>query len=272
MKDLVLKLEKKEWVLDYLGKKINGVLKNKICDESNIHSYPISNTFLTSSYYRNGINSQDFPKISLPKYTLIYNKSVHSNFFAVVLPELFKQGQVSDSDYTNDMILDWMQEFEANFCVSFGFNQITSFIEYIVLLENVTFQGASHPHFLGTLFIKNPQIGDKLKFYFSIVHESAHQELFLINFIDRLVNEKYDYNMIHAPYQNKLRPPIGRLHSLHALYRMLQFSNLNKVDSEYVPILRKKFLENLNAFSENELTEFSLNLIKNVYQEYKNEI
>ena len=87
----------------------------------------------------------------------------------------------------------------------------------------------------------------------------AHQELFLINLLDRLVNQPFDYNEVHAPFQGTKRPPIGRLHSMWALYRMVQFQKIqNEVDYKY----RELLVKNVEAFEDQELTPFGKKLVE----------
>ncbi len=96
----------------------------------------------------------------------------------------------------------------------------------------------------------------------SLIHEMGHQELFLINLLDRLVNSDFDYNLVHAPFQGKERPPIGRLHSLFDFFRMIQFersANLNCVRHEEL------YLETENSFENGELTFFARELIESIH-------
>jgi hypothetical protein len=87
----------------------------------------------------------------------------------------------------------------------------------------------------------------------------AHQELFLVNLLDRLVNEPWDYNQVHAPFQGIKRPPIGRLHSLWALYRMVQFQrSTGNVNQKHQNLLR----QNVKAFEDQELTSFAKKLVE----------
>lgn len=129
-----------------------------------------------------------------------------------------------------------------------------------IRIENVNFRSASHPHVFGLILI-----GDGVKqqnssqMAVSIVHELAHQELFLVNLLDRLVNQPFDYHEVHAPFQGVKRPPIGRLHSLWALYRMVQFQNeIGEVNQKYKSLLK----QNLEAFEEQELTNFAKKLVE----------
>ncbi len=92
----------------------------------------------------------------------------------------------------------------------------------------------------------------------SVVHEMAHQELFLVNLLDRLVNEPWDYNQVHAPFQGMKRPPIGRLHSMWALYRMVQFQrSIGDINQKHQVLLQ----QNVEAFEDQELTSFAKTLV-----------
>jgi hypothetical protein len=73
------------------------------------------------------------------------------------------------------------------------------------------------------------------------------------------VNQPFDYNEVHAPFQGVKRPPIGRLHSMWALYRMVQFQNTYaEVDQKY----RELLLKNVEAFEDQELTPFGKKLVE----------
>jgi hypothetical protein len=136
-------------------------------------------------------------------------------------------------------------------------------ISNIVFVNSNSFRSASHPHFFGILFL-NPE-RDINDLSVSLIHELAHQELFLLNLIDRLVNSSSDFNLVHAPFQNRERPPIARLHSAHALYRMTKFSRLIQItDSEKYKSL---LLKTINSLECDELTTFSNCLIKEIYNE-----
>lgn len=82
--------------------------------------------------------------------------------------------------------------------------------------------GTSFPQSFGTVYFGN-RLSDVTAedLAISLCHELAHHELFLINLYDRLINPGFDRSLKFAPFQNKERPPIGRLHSLFAIYRMI---------------------------------------------------
>ncbi len=93
----------------------------------------------------------------------------------------------------------------------------------------------------------------------SIVHEMAHQELFLINVLDRLVEESADFSLVHAPFQGIVRPPIGRLHSLYALFRMVEFEKQSGLPNERHQQL---IFDTIDSFQDFELTDFARQLVR----------
>lgn len=136
---------------------------------------------------------------------------------------------------------------------------ISKVVTVFLRAENVHFRSASHPHILGTL-VFGPRVIDQTieGIAFSIVHELAHQELYLLNLLDRLVVKEFDHNEIHAPFQGRKRPPIGRLHSMWALSRMIQFEKSIGVSIEHHSELLSA---NCAAFEEMELTDFAKFLV-----------
>lgn len=142
--------------------------------------------------------------------------------------------------------------------------QLTSLINKhfsdICVLSEINFQGASHPHFWGKIFINKNLLSNNRSLTNCLVHEMAHQELFLLNLIDRLTIEKFDSNLVYAPYQGIKRPPIGRLHSCHALFRMLQYRFCENYSE-----LHEKLRENIKNIYPYEVTKFTKELINEVY-------
>lgn len=133
-------------------------------------------------------------------------------------------------------------------------------IEGFVSVSNVNFRTASFPHFQGVVVL-GPKAFDlsATQLAISIVHETAHQELFMVNVVDRLINEPFDFNEVHAPFQGTKRPPIGRLHSLWALYRMVQFQKMiGEINMKHSELL----FQNCEAFEPGELTEFATKLVQ----------
>lgn len=135
-----------------------------------------------------------------------------------------------------------------------------SIITGFLRVSGVNFRSASHPHIFGLILLGDgvrEQTAQELAV--SVVHEMAHQELFLVNLLDRLVNEPWDYNQVHAPFQGMKRPPIGRLHSMWALYRMVQFQrSIGDINQKYQVLLQ----QNVEAFEGQELTSFAKTLVR----------
>lgn len=126
-------------------------------------------------------------------------------------------------------------------------------------ISDSDFCGASCPqafgiYFLGDQFFRATPSDRHLSF----VHELAHQELFLLQLVDRLVESSANESLVFAPYQGRLRPPIGRIHSLWALYRMVQHAELMSCDKRF---LNKKFEQTVSSLSDNELTSFGKKLV-----------
>ncbi|OYZ20325.1 MAG: hypothetical protein B7Y39_10910 [Bdellovibrio sp. 28-41-41] len=136
---------------------------------------------------------------------------------------------------------------------------LTSNISLFLKADRVHFRSASHPHLMGAIILGKKAFDQTLEgLATSIVHELAHQELYLLNLLDRLVIKEFDFNQIHAPFQGRKRPPIGRLHSMWALYRMVRFQNdLNNSNERF----RNLLIENCEAFNSNELTDFGRFLV-----------
>lgn len=137
---------------------------------------------------------------------------------------------------------------------------LNKLVQTFLKAENVHFRSASHPHLMGSIILGTKATEQSVeKLAVSVVHELAHQELYMLNLLDRLVIKAFDHNEIHAPFQGRMRPPIGRLHSMWALYRMVQFQRKIGVCIEKHANLLK---QNCQAFDSKELTEFGKFLVK----------
>ncbi|MBX3032892.1 MAG: hypothetical protein KF865_03135 [Bdellovibrionaceae bacterium] len=137
-------------------------------------------------------------------------------------------------------------------------------ITHFLKMDGVPFRSASHPHAFGCIFLSSRiEKMSSIELATSIVHEMGHQDLFLLNIIDRLIQQDADYKMAHAPFQEKLRPPIGRLHSYFALYRMIQFQNQVGLDPRrYLQL----FNETKASFAQDELTEYGFQIVEGAAQ------
>ncbi|MGE0527332.1 MAG: HEXXH motif-containing putative peptide modification protein [Bdellovibrionales bacterium] len=133
-------------------------------------------------------------------------------------------------------------------------------ITHFLKLEGVPFRSASHPHAFGCIFLSSRIAAmTPVELATSLVHEMGHQDLFLLNIIDRLIQKEADYKLAHAPFQGTCRPPIGRLHSYFALYRMIQFQHQAGLDTRNY---RRLFSETKGSFAEDELTEYGFQIVE----------
>lgn len=142
-------------------------------------------------------------------------------------------------------------------------SQFASAIQAIAPLGGADFGAASTPHLFGCIFVSQRWIEQPFeKRMTSLVHELAHQELFMVNLVDRLVNSSADYALAHAPLQGTMRPPIGRLHSAHALFRMRNFQReVGWESSESDRLLA----DTCRTFQPGELTPLASELVNKVY-------
>lgn len=272
MEQLKAALVDHKWIFPILVPRVN----EKLCSALNVPpnlAKQASMTYLTASLYRNKIARCELP-IQSPQLSLspIYSNSTSGTYFSEQIKLLFNDCILLAEDQLPIYIPEWLSTFRKFCTENAQLGSLNNFLEYALFLDRVQFRGASHPHFLGSLFLHISPSDSIFDFLVSLIHESAHQELFLINFTDRLVNEKYDFNLIHAPYQNKARPPIGRLHSLHALFRMIQFVVNFDPHNEKLPFFISKFNQNINSFALNELTEFGAFLKREVYEPFSEQI
>ena len=131
-------------------------------------------------------------------------------------------------------------------------------------VRGAAFRAASHPHLIGTIALGEGyfKLGP-LEAQKSIAHELAHQELFLINLVDRIVLPGREAGLDYSPLQKTERPLIGRFHSAHALFRMIQFERLNSMASiEATTELLRKTLEKITLA---DLTPFGSDMVTNVF-------
>ncbi len=137
---------------------------------------------------------------------------------------------------------------------------------FIKVSSHQKFAAASHPHVWGTIIISDHFLEmTPAERSLSLVHESAHQELFLINLLDRLVAKESEFALVHAPFQGKERPPIARLHAAHVLYRMCQYNKqLGENYLQDIMMLR----QTLETFGQNDLTDFAQKALIYNYREF----
>ncbi len=140
-----------------------------------------------------------------------------------------------------------------------AYTSTISTFELLILLDKVSFRSGSTARAYGAVFLGMPfRAFSEGEAATALVHELAHHELFLVNLLDRLVVESQDNRLEYAPLQGVQRPPIGRLHSLYALFRMLEFKvRTNSFD----PLLKQKFDQTYLSLR-GDLTPFGLALVE----------
>lgn len=149
----------------------------------------------------------------------------------------------------------------ADFGPAFEFNK------QIVIYDGTEWIASSQPHYLGAIFL-NRSLLSTPALAETIVHELAHQELFCLNLVDRLVMPEADKKQVYAPFQKLARPPIGRLHSAHALFRVGQFLAPGEAFSETLKCLA----ETVMTFERGDLTELGTFLVEECYAPLFNQI
>jgi hypothetical protein len=269
MEELKLQLNKHNWSIEVLYGPVKAqlfkTLKIEESDETSL-------TYLTSKFYSPGRIESQLSAKKVSKLKVFPLESNSANYIGKQIVELYGKGTLLKDPELNVIASEYIKDF-ISFCeTNEKYRVLLTFLENIFLVDEVNFRGASHPHFLGSLFLQIRKADSKFDFLVSAIHETAHQELFLINFVDRLVNSKFDFNMVHAPFQNQLRPPIGRLHSLHALFRMLQFIFIYEPNNPKLEHLVSKFKNSVKSIGSSELTDFGKFLLEDVYESYSNAV
>lgn len=250
-----------KWSFELLGPHFRSSLIRRVekmysFDAAKLHNLPILGLTLLAYRKSKGLfQTTDFTKIvnsrlGSPNIRTVWS-DLSETIYSSAIPSNFTDSEIEKLSAAERLISNsWKTAYDLQK------NWITSYAR----LENVHFRSGSHPHAFGCLFFgERIQAMSELELATSIIHEMAHQELFLINLVDRLIEEDFDFNMVHAPFQGKKRPPIGRLHSLYALFRMIQFQRcVGLTPSKYENL----FLETTKSFSSSELTPFGQQLVQ----------
>lgn len=257
-KSLIL-VERGEWVFDLIGPLFREGLINRLgasvrglklpMMELSLHAYGVSGVE-PHSLKRTGRFLEEEVFLDRDSETL---QRLAIGVYTSARPIPFSQERKS--------VITTAERFIASKSMATG-ELLERWISTYLLLGDVYFRSGSSPHAFGCIFLGEKM--DSLAFEnlaVSIVHEMAHQELFLFNLIDRLVNAEADFNLVHAPFQGIKRPPIGRLHSLYALFRMVEFEKLADIPHERHQQL---LLDTIHSFEEFELTDFAKRLLRSI--------
>ena len=258
-KQAILKnLKKGHWILDDSSPIIVENIKVNLIS-SNEHG------ILESNSIKNNVIAY-YCRITNPLINMFYDSVNDQSFNKLVSDKIAKDCTIN---YFN---LDEQEQIAAALDelkrIGTGYEHFIEDLSFIKI-NSQDFKSASNPHLVGAIVLTNQiNYNNCFELSKSIIHELAHQELFLINFFDRLTLEKSDGVNAYSSYQKKDRPPIGRLHSLWALFRMIQYGQYinNPIENEF-----KLFQSTLQTLSGNIMTDFGTALIETIrdYIEYK---
>lgn len=252
-------IEKGEWIFDLVGPLFRGGLLKRLGDHFDFSNLPMMEVTL-QSYGLSSFTVSPLPRMgrlldlenasSTQRQTLLH---LSKNMFAQATPVSLSPARCGLVQAAESFIGD-----HANRTRQLLEKWVSSYL----LLKSVSFRSASSPHAFGCIFFgENMDRLSHKDLAVSIVHEMAHQELFLFNVLDRLVQAEADFNLVHAPFQGVVRPPIGRLHSLYALFRMVEFEK-----QACLPYERHEQLvfSTIDSFQSFELTDFAKQLIQSI--------
>lgn len=253
-------IENGEWTFELLGLPVVKALKARVCglrtDLMNARLSPMEWALL--SYQK---PTPCFKSISVKQNKVICptSQSKHSiESLGSLAQTVFDCGTIGNFSQTEELYIREAIKTIGHYAPMMC-HALSNWITHFLKLDNVPFRSGSHPHAFGCIMLSS-RIGTMTTsdLATSIIHEMGHQDLFLLNTIDRLIVKDADYYLAHAPFQGKLRPPIGRLHSYFALFRMVQFQvMLGNQPEHYIRL----FNETLSSFAKNELTEFGHQLV-----------
>lgn len=148
------------------------------------------------------------------------------------------------------------------------FDYLNKYVPFILVVEKNEAYSLSTPHLFGTIIISESLFFSNEDIDITIVHELAHQELFLVNLVDPLIDEKFLTNLEYSPFQNKERPPMGRLHASHALFRMTEYS-INSNNQSFQKI-KYDFGEMIKTLYDYELSDMGNEILKTYKTFYNN--
>jgi HEXXH motif-containing protein len=139
---------------------------------------------------------------------------------------------------------------------------LTGWIPRILVVQGVP-QSGSSPRFFGCILMPAEAFETApIVLAADLVHELAHQELFVLNAYDRLVSPHADETWRFSVFAGFARPTMGRLHASHALFRMIQLCRQTGTGAF---IRRGKLWRTLRSFRRGELTPMGQLIVRDVY-------
>ena len=259
--ELLFSLSRGEWIFGSLLPLFREALINRLrSGQGHTDLGQLPTSFLTAMVYR-GLKPIENPvPLSFPKLITHGDETGDQYWNAAVRLAGYGEAKLAVlSDEWGETVQSAMKQIQK--ASSLTFEALCNNVSFICSLKDVEFRGASSPHFFGTLFMRIST--DPEQVAISMVHELAHQELFLMNTVDRLVQKNHDQQLVYSPFQKKSRPPIARLHSAHALFRMIQYQKQARIPNwtQHQSLLS----ETTATLKNGELSDFANNLLDAVY-------
>jgi HEXXH motif-containing protein len=139
---------------------------------------------------------------------------------------------------------------------------ITAWIPRILVVQGGP-QSGSSPRFFGCILMPTNafEIAPGL-LAADLVHEMAHQELFVLNAYDRLVSPHADETWRFSIFAGIPRPTMGRFHAAHALFRLVQLSRQTGTGAF---VRRGKLWRMRRSFRPGDLTPLGRLIVHDVY-------
>lgn len=134
----------------------------------------------------------------------------------------------------------------------------------VAFLSDVRSSSFSIARLIGFVFLSNRPDLDAEDIALLLIHEMAHTELNLLTLFDDLFAPDALRGEAYAPFQQKMRGPVGRIHAAHAVYRMLQFAGAS--GSKHAEGLRSDFAATLATLEDVETTPLGSALIHRFYR------
>jgi HEXXH motif-containing protein len=140
---------------------------------------------------------------------------------------------------------------------------MTGWVQRILVVQGALLSGSS-PRFFGCILMPVERFKRPAAVLAAdLVHELAHQELFLLNAYDRLVQPVGDDVWRFSIFAGVRRPTMGRLHAAHAIFRMLQAAHATR---QGTLLLRGQLWKTSRTFRKGELTPLGEAIVHDAYR------
>lgn len=254
--DILQSVKKHGWLFDHLLPRFRIGLAQRLCSKG---LTSVSASMLKASTLAYGVISD--PKIVVNVDDLYPNIKSENEFWGNVQRRLYQGGRVSRPQPVEQRLLERAQndlskifpEVEKNF---------SKVIEKICLIRDANLLSSSSPWGFGCIFLGESFFDqDRLDQMYTLIHELAHHELFLINLFDPLVTNDSRKSLRWSPFPKRYRPPYGRLHAGYVLFRLNYYAHyLGRRTDQFRDFLHKT----LGTFESWELTDFGNHFVNHM--------